>query len=309
MLGAHFEAEIRQQPALWRRIAERDLASRLARELEGEIWFIGSGSSYFVSLLAALALLRTGLRAQALAASEAPFAAASIRGGTVVALSQSGRSGDVLEALDALAPRRLIALTNDGGSPLAARSDLALDLEAGREEAIPATKSVSGMAAVAMLAASAVAGTLEPETAALRASAELVEDWLQNDAAAALEAGRRIAARRDVVLLGRGFGVPIAHELALKIKEASYLHAEGFPAGEFRHGSTAMVDSSYAVLTLSDELCLAMDSAGAERCGPVLAAPFTFLGWLVTGQMLALGAGRARGVESDAPRGLTKFVR
>jgi glucosamine--fructose-6-phosphate aminotransferase (isomerizing) len=311
MLGAHLEAEIRQQPALWRRLAGSDLPARLAAEIEGDVWFIASGSSFFVSELAALALARQGVRAQALAASEAAFLAPAVRGGTVVALSQSGRSGDLLGALDAIAPRRLVALTNDGGSPLAVRAHVALDIAAGREEAVPATKSVSGMAIVAMLAASALGGALEAGSAGLRAAADAVEEWLRADIAPAQEAARRIAAGRNVVILGRGFGVPIAQELALKFKEASYLHAEGFAEGEFRHGSTAMIDASYAVLTLSESSCIAMDAsvAGADRCGPPLPAPFTFLGWLIAGQMLALGAGRARQVESDAPRGLTKFLR
>src|SRR5665213_3471272 len=116
MLGAHFEAEIREQPEVWRRIAASDGAQRVAAAVAGrDILFVGSGSSLFVGMLGALAFRRRGVRAFALAASDARFDNAAFRDACVVALSQSGRSADVLAALDALAPGRLVALTNDAG--------------------------------------------------------------------------------------------------------------------------------------------------------------------------------------------------
>ncbi|HEY0799185.1 MAG TPA: hypothetical protein VGD50_08540, partial [Candidatus Baltobacteraceae bacterium] len=109
---------------------------------------------------------------------------------------------------------------------------------------------------------------------------------------------------------------------------ASYLHAEGFAAGEFRHGSTAILDPSCALIGMIDEAsrqtvnkCLS-DALQTESLryvigshsdditllGPVVAEAFNTLAWLVSGQMLALMVGRERYVESDAPRGLRKIM-
>jgi glucosamine--fructose-6-phosphate aminotransferase (isomerizing) len=330
MLGERFESEIREQPAVWRRIAGSDRAATLAAQMrEGDVVLVGSGSSLFAAMLGALALRRRGVRAAAVAATEAAFERGAYRGATVVALSQSGRSGDVLEAVERLQPRRLIALTNDGASPLAVRADLALELDAGPERAVPASKSVSAMTAILLWAAALCGGPTERSAASLEATADAVEAWLGGRSGAATgPAAARLARRRSVAVVGAGYGVPVAREIALKIKEASYLHAEGFAAGEFRHGSAAILDAATAIVGIVDDPSRAIverpldealrseslrytigaDVPGIERLGAAAAEPFNTLAWLVAGQSLALEIGRARGVDSDAPRGLTKYL-
>jgi glucosamine--fructose-6-phosphate aminotransferase (isomerizing) len=330
MLGVHFETEIRQQPGAWRKLAGTDLPVRLAAALEAdEICFIGSGSSLIAAELGAIAMMRCGMRATALAATEAAFAIEGLRDATVVAISQSGQSGDVLKALDMIAPSRLVAITNDPESPLAARADDLFSLDVGIEEAIPSTKSTSTTHALLLLAASQRMGTLPHDAAALLRAADGAAMWLGSENADMPEAARAVAGRRSVAILGSGYGLPVARELALKLKEASYLHAEAFAAGEFRHGNVAMLDETYTVLAVADRaskntvagqlgmarefgaLLFAMgaDIEGTERLGPILEPPFDLLGCLVAGQMLALHVARARFVDSDAPRGLSKYVR
>lgn len=330
MLGAHFEAEIREQPDVWRRIAASDGAQRFALAVAGrDVLFLGSGSSLFVGMLGALAFRRRGIRAAALAASEARFDRNAYRDACVVALSQSGRSSDLLDALDLLEPSRLIALTNDAGSPLAERAEIVIDCLAGTERAVPASKSVTSMAAILLWAAALTGGKRNRTAATLEATAEDVRAWLDGDGVAdVVAAARRIARRRSVAIVGAGYGVPIAHELALKIKEASYVHAEGFAAGEFRHGSSAILDASSAIIGIIDEssrdivhrpLAEAVEAEAARYVigarsgdvpllGPATGEPFNTLAWLVAGQYLALSLGRANFVESDAPRGLSKYV-
>ena len=144
MLGTRFEAEIREQPDVWRRIARSDAAQRFADAVRGRrLLFVGSGSSLFVGMLGALAHRRRGTHARALAATEAHFDHGADRDACVIALSQSGRSTDLLSAIDVLAPSTLIALTNDAVSPLAARATLVVDCLAGPETAVPASKSVT----------------------------------------------------------------------------------------------------------------------------------------------------------------------
>lgn len=331
MPGRYFEAEIREQPAVWRRIAGSDDARRVADAVRGrDVVLVGSGSSLFMARLGALAFRRRAQRAHALAATEAPFDHAAYRGEVVVACSQSGESSDVLTALDVLEPARLIAITNTPDSPLAQRADVTIDLACGPERAVPATKSVTATAAVLLWAAGLLAQEHGRNAKTLHAAADAVDAWLASESVDDVRtAAEAIAQRRSVAIVGAGYGVPIAQEAALKLIEASYVHAQGFSAGEFRHGSTAMLDPHTALIGIVDEASRAIverplreaenahslrytigaTAGGVVLLGPRPTAAYNTLAWLVTAQMLALFAGRARGIDSDAPRGLSKTVR
>lgn len=329
-LGVAFEREIREQPAIWESIADSDKADRLARALGGDVVLVGSGSSLFAAEVGALALRRRGLCAHALAATEARLDHRSYVGQTVIALSQSGRSSDLFSALDVLRPHRLVVLTNSIDSPLAARASVAIDVGAGDETAVPASKSVSATFAILLRAASLVAGDSSRDADALRATASTVRGWMDSEGASELvEAAGEIARKSSAAILGSDYGYPVAREAALKIKEASYLHAEGFAAGEFRHGSVAMLDKDYAVIGIvdadalpvvaraladakpSEALRLTIGSPAVEdlpRLGPIVEDPYNTLGWLVAAQCIALHVARSRGVDSDRPRGLRKAL-
>ncbi len=330
-LSHNFDREIREQPDVWERLANSDAPARLAAAIDGDVILVGSGSSLFASQLGAIAFRRRGISAHALAATEARGDNRAYHNRIVIAVSQSGRSTDVLEALDALQPRRTIALTNTAASPLGARADCTIDVEAGSEVAIPATKSVSATIAILLSAATLLGGERSRDAQTLIDTAQTIRAWLDDSAAieAVKAAARQIAARRDVVILGTDYGAPVAREAALKFKEATYMHAEGFDAGEFRHGSAAMVDITSVIIGIMDEDALRVVARplreiaatgalryavgtttveGVERLGPLVPDPFNTLAWLVTIQMLALYTARARGIDSDAPRGLTKAV-
>jgi glucosamine--fructose-6-phosphate aminotransferase (isomerizing) len=330
MLGANFEREIREQPDVWRAVAESDKAQRLASAIrDRDVVLIGSGSSLFMCQLGALALRRRGIRAHALAATEAPLDNAAYRGAAIIACSQSGRSTDLLDALDLLQPRELIALTNTPDSPLGHRSNVCIDVGSGPEIAVPASKSVTATAAILLWAAGLMSNSHTRNASTLIETAEDVRGWLDSSEVEAVrEAAQRISRRRSVVIVATGYGLPVAHEFALKLKEASYIHAEGFSAGEFRHGSAAMLDASCAIVGIVDDVSRnivnrpLVEAVEAEALryvvggrigdiplfGPVTGSSFNTLAWLVAGQMLALQVGRARYVESDAPRGLMKAM-
>jgi glucosamine--fructose-6-phosphate aminotransferase (isomerizing) len=330
MLGAHFEREIREQPDVWRSIAASNKAETLASAIKDrDVVLLGSGSSLFMAQLGALALRRRGILAHALAATEAPLDNVAYRNAIVIACSQSGRSTDLLDALDILAPKELIALTNTPDSLLGRRANLTIDLGAGPEVAVPASKSVTATAAILLWAAGLMSGSHARSARTLTETAEDVRSWLDGrDVADVQDAAQRIARRRSVVIVAAGYGVPVANECALKLKEASYIHAEGFSAGEFRHGSAAMLDPSCAIIGIVDEASRnvvnrpLVEALQAESLrytiggrigdipllGPVTGDAFNTLAWLVAAQMLALFVGRARYVESDAPRGLAKTM-
>jgi len=329
-LGVRFEREIYEQPEIWRAIAGSDKAAEFARAVSKQrVLFVGSGSSLFVSQLGALALRRRGIDADALAASEAAFDWSAFTGRAVVAISQSGRSADTLDALDRVEPSLVIALTNDAASPLAQRADLAIPIDAGDEVAVPASKSVTSSLAIVIWGAALVSGSSTRSATTLRETADLCEDFLRNDGRGAIATVvRRFPTLRSVAVVGAGYGGPIASEIALKIKEASYLHAEGFAAGEFRHGSAAILDERVALIGVVDDpsrtvvarplaeaerakaprYTIGGDLPGGKRLGPIAGEAFNTLAWLLTGQLLALELGRARGVDSDAPRGQQKYL-
>ena len=328
-LGRYFEREIREQPDAWERLARSDAADRLAAALSGDTLLIGSGSSLFAAQLGAIALRRRGANASAVAATEACGDHLAYEGRIVVAISQSGRSSDVLLALDALRPRGVVALTNTADSPLGMRADVTVDVGAGPERAIPATKSVSSTIAVLLAAATLLGGENSRTAPVLLETAQSIRAWLADSVRTLRGPAALIACRRDVLVLGTDYGAPIAREAALKFEEATYLHAEGFEAGEFRHGSAAMVDASAAVIGIVDRdgspivgralrelgptgaLRLAIGTTtidGIPRLGPMVEDPYNTLAWLVTIQMLALLVARDRGIDSDSPRGLTKAV-
>ena len=329
-LGATFEREIREQPAVWKRIADTDAATRLAAALTDAAVFVGSGSSFFAAQIGALAMRRRGYDAHALPATESAAERKAYRDRIVVAISQSGASSDVLAALRDLQPRTVVALTNTIDSPLAKAANVVIDVGAGKEEAIPATKSVTATVAILLHAASIRAGEHARDPDVLVRTSNTVEQWLNgNDVARVAQAAQAIAKRRDLLFLGTDYGTFVAREAALKFKESTYMHAEGFAAGEFRHGSAAMVDEGSAIVGMMDRdgahvVAQPIEEAGnrgalrftigseeltgVERLGPIVDDPYNVLSWLVTVHLLALYTARARGVDSDAPRGLRKAL-
>lgn len=331
ILGQKFEREIREQPAVWKRIATSGAAPRLAAALADAVVFVGSGSSFFAAQIGALAMRRRGYDAHALPATESAAERKAYRNRTVVAISQSGASSDVLAALGDLQPRTVVALTNTIDSPLAKLADLAIDVGAGKEEAIPATKSVTATVAILLRAASMRAGEHARDPEVLIRTAAVVEEWMNGeDVACVTSAAQAIARRRNLLLLGTDYGAFVAREAALKFKEATYMHAEGFAAGEFRHGSAAMVDAGSAMVAMMDRdgakvVAQPLHEAGStgalryvvgseeieggvERLGPIVDDAYNVLSWLFTVHLLALHTARALGVDSDAPRGLRKAI-
>jgi glucosamine--fructose-6-phosphate aminotransferase (isomerizing) len=189
---------------------------------------------------------------------------------------------------------------------------------------------VTATVAILLWAASLLGKAQTRRATVLTDTAAAIRAWFDTPAFdAVVSAGRRIARRQSVIVLGSDYGLPVASETALKLKEATYLHAEGFAGGEFRHGSVAMVDASCAVIGIVDGDALPAvarpmrEVAASEALryvigtspiddipllGPVVAEPYNTLAWLVTAQLIALHVARARYIDSDTPRGLTKAI-
>jgi glucosamine--fructose-6-phosphate aminotransferase (isomerizing) len=174
-----------------------------------------------------------------------------LKGALVAAISQSGQSPDVVSVLEE--GRRqgcpTLAITNNPASPLARAADFVIDLQAGAETAVAATKTYTAeLMALAMLSAALAESRPAWETL-LR-----VPDWAQ----AALDkvfASGAVAERyrylSRCVVLGRSFNYATAYEWALKLKELTYLIAEPYSSADFLHGPIAMVEPGFAVLAVA----------------------------------------------------------
>jgi glucosamine--fructose-6-phosphate aminotransferase (isomerizing) len=230
----------------------RALAERLRAEPPRAVVTYGRGSSDNAATFARY-LIETKLGV--LTASAPPSVSSvydaqpAMEGMLVLAISQSGRSPDLLAAAEAAraAGGYVVALVNDEASPLAEAADLALPLCAGPELSVAATKScLASFSAIAQLVAywlddAALIAAVEALPGLLEAA--WAEDWSEAEA--------RLSGARDLYVLGRGVGFAVAQEAALKLKETCGLHAEAFSAAEVRHGPMALVGEGFPVLAFA----------------------------------------------------------
>jgi glucosamine--fructose-6-phosphate aminotransferase (isomerizing) len=169
----------------------------------------------------------------------------------LLAISQSGRSPDLLSTVEAgrAGGAYLAAMVNDATSPLADLADAPLPLHAGLERSVAATKSyIASLAAIVDLVA-AWAGDAELSAALDAAPALLARSW-QADWSPLVDG---LAESRGLYVIGRGLGLGIAQEAALKFKETCGLHAEAFSAAEVRHGPMALVGPDFPLLVFRQE--------------------------------------------------------
>jgi glucosamine--fructose-6-phosphate aminotransferase (isomerizing) len=163
-----------------------------------------------------------------------------------LAISQSGRSPDILAAAEAAqrSGARLVVLVNDEDSPLARMADVLLPLRAGQERSVAATKSyIASLAAVVQLVAG-WAKDKELGQALANAPGLLRTAWEADWSAV----GELLSDARGLYAIGRGLGLAVAHEAALKFKETCGLHAEAFSAAEVRHGPMALIGPDFPLL-------------------------------------------------------------
>jgi glucosamine--fructose-6-phosphate aminotransferase (isomerizing) len=243
-----------------------DLPTGYLDSLE-EVQFVAAGTSYHAGLYAAeLVEEAADVRASVHVASEYDFSGGRDPWRTlVIAVSQSGETADTLSAIQEAEQQgaRTLAVTNTVGSTITRRVDQSLYIRAGPEIGVAATKTYgSQVATLAMLAVylGRERGTLAPQAAEemladIRSFPAAVQQVLDQEAE--VRAAARTYADRDAFFfIGRGLGHSVALEGALKLKEISYDHAEGFAAGELKHGPLALVTP--------ETLVLAVQTVGAQ---------------------------------------------
>jgi glucosamine--fructose-6-phosphate aminotransferase (isomerizing) len=267
-------------------------------------------------------------------------------GGLMIVISQSGETADTLAALrHAKAEGQTIAaVVNVPTSTMAREADLLLPTHAGPEIGVASTKAFTcQLAVLAALAANLAKAkgrlTTEEEREIVLHLAEApaaLNDALGRDEAIEAMAGA-VAGARDVLYLGRGTDYPLALEGALKLKEISYIHAEGYAAGEMKHGPIALIDENVPVIVIAPsgplfektvsnmqevqarggKVVLISDAEGiaaaGENCLATIEMPtahplITPIVYAVPVQLLAYHVAVAKGTDVDQPRNLAKSV-
>lgn len=337
--------EIFEQPAVLKRLIKnqlplvRDITQSL-RQLEIDYIFLAARGSSDNAGLYAKYLWGAANRLPVALATPSLFSIyqspPELKNALTVGISQSGQSPDIVGVLKESKHqgRPTLAITNDPDSPLAQSSDFVLDINAGAEEAVAATKTYTAqLLAIAMLSAG-LSGS-EADLEALHKAPTFVEQILKLDSLIAEEA-ERYRYMEQCVVLGRGFNYATAFEWALKLKELAYIVAQPYSSADFRHGPVAMVYQGFPVLAVvpsgavfedvlklisnlkkerKTELLVISDKEEALSLAHTpLRLPDGIPEWLspiatiVAAQLFCYHLTRAKGFDTESPRGLKKVT-
>ncbi|HEY8584003.1 MAG TPA: SIS domain-containing protein, partial [Capillimicrobium sp.] len=248
--------DMAEQPRVLERLVARraELAEALAGPAPRGIVVVARGSSDYAAIFGRYLLeTATGLPVALAAPSLQTLYGVTPRvdGWLAIGVSQSGRTPEIATVLERLGAggARTVAITNDAASPLAALADAPVDLGAGDERAVPATKTFTAQLTAMAIVADAV-GDLGWDDGAWARLPEAVAETLA-DAGPAERAAERLQGAGDLVAVGRGLLLCIALEAALKLREAAGVRGEGWSAADFRHGPMTVARGSLPVLAVS----------------------------------------------------------
>ena len=296
------------------------------------IYLIGSGSSYNASLLAkSLFLKYANVKIDALLASEIEMSPELIsEDSVVVMLSQSGETADILNAVHVAKQKhcKIISIVNILNSSLSQDSSVVVGLNCGPEIGVAATKSFTAQIVILLTILQLLSDSK------LHIAFDFISDGisqiLSNEKIS--DVSEKISQCSDIYVMGRGIHYPVSLESALKLKELTYIHAEGIAGGEMKHGPLALMDESTLVimlnpsdLTYSDTLTSAKEikARGAKIIGISDKFDETYDFWLeipscdeissivfevVMIQLLSYHAAVLKNVDPDYPRNLAKSV-
>jgi glutamine---fructose-6-phosphate transaminase (isomerizing) len=329
---------------------EQRLSDQELREID-KVFIVACGTAYHSGLLAKYAIEHwTRLPVEVELASEFRYRDPVLdRSTLVIAISQSGETADTLEAVRHAKEQKakVLAICNTNGSQIPRECDAVLYTRAGPEIGVASTKTFLAQIAANYLVGLALAqarGTkypdeVEREYRELEAMPELVKRVLATlEPVSAL--AHRFASSQTVLFVGRHVGYPVALEGALKLKELAYMHAEGFAAGELKHGPIALIEDDLPVIVVMPSpknsamlhakllsnireiqargaLTIVIAEEGDDTVRPyadhlieipAVSTLFQPLLSTIPLQVFAAGVAQARGYDVDKPRNLAKSV-
>jgi glucosamine--fructose-6-phosphate aminotransferase (isomerizing) len=253
---AHFTLkEIYEQPDVILRSGEKTIGD-IEKAVDyiknaKNIYITGSGTSYNSALIAKQILSKyVKIKSEPIISSELQFSPEIIeRDSVLIAISQSGESADVLEAVR-IAKKlncKIISIVNLLTSSLVRKSDITLGMNCGPEIGVAATKSFTAQLTILYKIVQKLSNNI---TIDFEKFAESILKIIENPVKIQ-KIAKELKNVSDIYILGRGINYPIAIESALKLKELTYIHAEGIPGGELKHGPLALMDSNVFVIIIN----------------------------------------------------------
>jgi len=306
-------------------------AAKLLQDANGA-YFIACGTAHKAAVAAEyfFAEIR-GRKINVVPASEMPSFERFINEKTaIIAVSQSGETADVLEILERGKKKgaKILALTNVESSSIARMADVHLPINAGPEKAVASTKAATAQMALLFLLAHADINSINIGRHILRSTAASINDMLNPRYEERIRiVAESIVKKENLFIIGRGALFPMALEAAIKIQEVSYIHAQGFAAGELKHGPIALIEEGTPCLVLGDDQetisnATELKARGAMIIGVSAERKDVFDQWLkvpdcngaqaiasiIPVQILAYHLALLRGLDPDMPRNLAKSV-
>jgi glucosamine--fructose-6-phosphate aminotransferase (isomerizing) len=294
------------------------------------VFLVGCGTSYNVCATATYQFSKSGKQTIAVLGSEFSQQIPFIDKKTaVIAVSQSGETADIIDSVKASKQKGavVIGICNVPSSTLARIVDIVIPMNCGPELCVLSTKTCTAQLAILFMLAFALRNK---DTSVLTEAADAALHVLKQHQQTMPELAQKIANTQSMFTIGRGTMSPIAREAALKIKEVSYIHAEGMPAGELKHGSIALIEQGMPVIVFADDETRAFTTSNAMEVKargafvigvdskPSPAYDFhipipalddaTALLALLPIQLLSYYLALERGCDPDKPRNLAKSV-
>ena len=324
--------EIHEQPIAAQRLInsldgeQHDKVNKIANLIKNSkrVVFTAAGSSYYASLLGIYFLNRVGVNAHTLIASEFQNFMLVDKDTLFIAISQSGETMDVVAATKWARERgaKIVSLVNVPHSTLQRMSDISLEIHAGPEICVAATKTFTNQV-VALLYLSYLLGF----SVNMKTIPGKIEYIIKENEEIIKKMADELYDKRDIYIIGRGLSYPPSREVALKLKEISYIHAEGMMGGELKHGTIALIEPGTPVIALIPGKDFDMYSNAKEveaRGARVIKianmmdsdfkidvtindGKFAILS-VVIGQLLTYYIARKKGLPIDKPRNLAKSV-
>ena len=327
--------EISEQPDTIMRAGSDEQIDMMVKHVRDSttLYITGSGTSYNSSRISKYLMSKHAkLKIEPIISSELQFAPDSIeQDSTLIAISQSGESADVLEAVKIAkqSNAKILSIVNHLNSSLSQESDVVVGLNCGPEIGVAATKSFTSQLAILYKITDKLCdGCMKLDWNNVSKS---ISETLENHSKIK-ELAKILKDVSDIYVLGRGIHFPIAKEAALKLKELTYIHAEGIPAGELKHGPLALMDENVFVIIINPDDSTYTDTInsaneikarGAKIIGisdrnndiydywievPKTEEVFYPLIEIIPIQLLAYYAALEKNTDPDYPRNLAKSV-
>lgn len=308
-------------------------AVRLIKRAE-LLFFLGCGTSYFACEFGSILFSKKAgrLSIPVLASEHHNYKAFAGKKSVFFALSQSGETADLLEAIKEVKQKntKIISLTNNASSTLARISDIVLPLNCGPEICVLSTKSYTSQLVILLTLYYHYIGKKEKTGQLMRKISLFAEKTIRENIKKTKKLAEKLANKKNMFVIGKAEQCPTAKEAALKIKEVSYIHTEGFPGAELKHGTLALIEKNTPVIVVSDNntrnkiLGNAMEikARGGKIVGVDSQNNKAFDYWLkvpdsgkatpilsiIPIQLLAYNLALQKGLDPDKPRNLAKSV-